>query len=64
MEVTLSLTTCKVEEFTCNDGLCVNLLNRCDGEPNCFDASDEVDCKFIEKSNSYQQHLSPPPDSP
>ena len=30
------------------------LLKRCDGEPNCDDASDEADCRFIEKSNSYQ----------
>ena len=59
-EITLSLTTCKEEEFTCNEGLCVSLLNRCGGEPNCNDASDEVECRFIEKSNSYQ-HLSPPP---
>ena len=60
-EISLSLTTCGEEEFTCNDGLCVSLLYRCDGEPNCSDASDEVECKFIEKSDSYQKHLSPPP---
>ena len=27
----------------------------------CDDASDEVNCKLTEKSNSYQKHLSPPP---
>ena len=61
VDIPLSLTTCVEDDFTCNDGLCVALVKRCDGEPNCQDASDEVDCKFVEKSNSYQQHLSPPP---
>ena len=60
-EVLLSLTTCKDDGFTCNDGLCVPLLYRCDDEPNCIDSSDEVDGKFTEKIDSYQQHLSPPP---
>ena len=57
----LSLTTCVQDNFKFDDGLCVPLLNHCDGAPNCDDASDEADCKFIEKSNSYHQHLSPPP---
>ena len=61
VKIPLSLTTCQEEEFTCHDGLCVPLENRCDGEPDCDDASDEVHCRFTTRSNSYQQHLSPPP---
>ena len=58
---TLSLTSCKSNQFTCNDGLCVNLEDRCNGQPECKDTTDEINCKVIETDQSYNRFLSPPP---
>ena len=38
VQKTLSLTSCffhDEDEFTCHDGLCINLKKRCDGIPDC-----------------------------
>ena len=36
----LKLTGCKEDEFTCNDGQCVKMEERCNQEPDCRDESD------------------------
>ena len=36
---------CKQEEFTCNDGQCLNLTKRCNDLFECKDGSDEQNCE-------------------
>ena len=56
----LSLTSCSSHQFTCNDGLCIDLERRCDGKTDCKDFTDEMDCRVIEFDSSYNKFLSPP----
>ena len=50
---TLSLTACKDDEYTCNDGLCLPIDLRCNGKPECKDRSDELECTIIIEDDSY-----------
>ena len=43
----LLLTSCKVGQFSCDNGECINIVNRCDGVANCKDLSDEKSCKLV-----------------
>ena len=43
----IKFTTCKDGEFTCNDGLCIDMEQRCDQVSNCLDESDENDCVTV-----------------
>lgn len=36
--------SCSPREFTCSDGSCVHEQSICDGNRDCRDGSDEVDC--------------------
>ena len=38
----IKLTSCTEGSFTCDDGQCVDIEERCDQNPNCLDQSDEV----------------------
>ena len=57
----LTISSCSTEQYTCNDGLCVDLDLRCDGKPDCTDESDQLRCKLIDANESYQKFLTPPP---
>ena len=57
----LSLTSCSPGQFTCSDGLCVELTARCDGKTDCGDTSDELHCRVVALHSSYNKFLSPPP---
>ena len=43
-ERTLLLTSCKVGQFCCDNGECLDIINRCDGVAQCSDLSDEKTC--------------------
>ena len=58
----VSFSTCLLDQYTCNDGFCVDLTSRCDGHVDCGDKSDELECRLLEESNTYkhcQRHNGP-----
>ena len=59
MTTYLKITSCKEGEFTCGNGLCVDLDKRCDGVEQCDDGTDEDKCKFIKLSESYKKQIAP-----
>jgi low-density lipoprotein receptor-related protein 4 len=40
------LRSCTNDEFQCLDDACISLAFKCDGEPDCDDNSDEMNCDF------------------
>ena len=58
-ETDLKLTFCSEEEFTCRDGACVGMDQRCDRIPNCRDESDETDCHTVIFDHGYRKDISP-----
>ena len=55
----LKLTGCKEGEFTCDDGQCVLMEERCNQVPDCRDDSDERDCKVIILKDGYNKNIPP-----
>ncbi|KAG7170850.1 Gamma-aminobutyric acid receptor subunit beta-like 2, partial [Homarus americanus] len=57
---TLILTTCKDMQFTCSDGSCVEMRDRCDLKPDCKDWSDESLCSVLSLPSGYSNMTFPP----
>ncbi len=57
----MSFTSCNETEFSCSDGKCIPLHQRCDGITHCGDRSDEVNCERLISHSAYLKSLSPPP---
>ena len=56
----LKLTGCNPEgEFTCNDGQCIKMEERCDQVPDCKDKSDERECQLIKPEYGYNKYIPP-----
>ena len=56
---TLKLSGCIEGQFTCDDGQCVTMEERCNQIPNCRDESDEVDCRLLVLKSSYNKKVPP-----
>ena len=56
----LKLTGCGQEgEFTCDDGQCVRMEERCDQVAQCRDKSDEENCELIVWGENYKKSVPP-----
>jgi hypothetical protein len=55
------MTACNDSEFTCSDGSCVRMANRCDGKVECSDGTDETSCTIVVPDVGYNKLLVPPP---
>ena len=55
----LKLSHCRDGQFTCNDGQCVSMKQRCDQIPDCRDKSDEENCNIVVLEKSYNKNVPP-----
>ena len=59
-QLTLSLSSCNSSQFTCSDGVCIDMSGRCDNLNHCRDKSDEADCARVKMEETYQKFIVPP----
>ena len=53
-------STCMDDEFTCDDGICIEMTKHCDNINNCpNDISDEVECKLLIIPSTYKKAYAP-----
>ena len=55
----LKLTGCMDGQFTCDDGQCIEMEERCNQVPDCRDKSDENYCQLIVFENNYNKNIPP-----
>ena len=48
-------------QFTCDDGQCVTMGQRCNQHPDCRDRSDEKNCKVLVLGEGYNRNVPPVP---
>ena len=53
------MSGCAEDEFTCGDGQCININNRCDQIIDCRDQTDELDCTILVLVDGYNQAIPP-----
>ena len=57
----LKMSGCQANEYTCNDGQCVSMDDRCNQLPNCRDESDERNCNVLVLKDGYNKNVPPIP---
>ena len=53
----LKMSGCQEENFTCNDGQCVEIDLRCNQFPDCRDESDERNCNILVLKDGYNKKV-------
>ena len=56
---TVKLSGCMEDEFTCDDGQCIDINTKCDQIIDCRDKSDEQRCQLIVRDSGYKQTVPP-----
>ena len=51
--MSLTVSTCSQEQFTCDNGLCIDIYKVCDYVADCLDSTDEGKCNSTESRPSY-----------
>ena len=63
-ERALLLTSCSAGDFTCDNGQCIDIVDRCNGVPECQDLSDEKNCRLVNiDPEKYLKDKTPPSNS-
>ena len=57
--IKLHFSECNHDEFNCDDGQCVEQIERCDGNNDCKDTSDELQCDLVLIDESYSKGAIP-----
>ena len=57
----LLLSPCRDDQFTCDDGKCIELSKRCNNLEECDDVSDETNCKTVYVDEKKYLKSKPPP---
>ena len=55
----LKMSGCQEGDFTCNDGQCVRMDQRCNQLPDCRDESDEKNCNILLVQDGYNKKIPP-----
>ena len=55
----LKMSGCAGGNFTCNDGQCVSMSQRCNQLPECSDESDERNCQTLVLKEGYNKEVPP-----
>ena len=57
--LTVKITGCDENEFTCDDGQCIDISTRCDQIIHCRDKSDEKGCQLLKLEDGYNPEIAP-----
>ena len=57
----ITLTSCGENDFTCGNGDCVEMEQRCDRSSNCLDETDEKNCSQMKTFEGYSKLFVPKP---
>ena len=57
--IELKMSGCQEGNFTCDDGQCVSMDQRCNQIPDCRDKTDEENCEILVLEKSYNKNVPP-----